>query len=587
MSVVKILKHPPNTGGPFGPGDLIPFTIPQGLTYDLERSRLQYKIQVTCPEAGPVSFGDNIKPSTPDILFSNAYFNSVNEGLIDQSPQHKIRKCNEYEYEKNWVEKNCDSTWGYEGNYDSYFNFNTVLFAGAPGQPGPIKLITHPLNRFFERSVAPYVAKSTTDLRFELDPDQNSYKFIKFNEQSGKLKEGIDACNNETADGTGNVAVLTITDGTAYNTADADVARDQYKAGSLVLVSYVDATVAKQVIGKLDDNPDVACTSLGGHILLTFDPELTVGAANVNITNIQAQAYDPTQMIQLSPAITLDATSQIDDAQPFPTLTLNSAYPSPDVVPVKAGGVYAFRCSTSQFKVLPAYPAGGGVIKTILLHVRSVTWVDDATPPTFDIYENPVFDAPANSNLVSGHLYDPNYTGLPVADASYQITDVNLVLYTISDIPKQIANSYLMPIVQTFNYMGGSRLSMNIDLRPNCKLVCLYTPIDQSSLSVLDNATRYRLQLDNKDTTTRDIKLLSNEYHYISLLSNYGAVRDISRIKADPNLYLNADGTKIVSLFLLAQLVNGNQRLHIDLYADHHNMSAKIIYVFQYLEMNL
>ena len=75
---IKIVKFPPVNGGPFLQGDTIEYTIPQG--FNIVKSRLEYKLLITKDVAFGTQciFSDSIKPTTADILFSNAYLSDTN-----------------------------------------------------------------------------------------------------------------------------------------------------------------------------------------------------------------------------------------------------------------------------------------------------------------------------------------------------------------------------------------------------------------------------------------------------------------------------------------------------------------------------
>ena len=132
-------------------------------------------------------------------------------------------------------------------------------------------------------------------------------------------------------------------------------------------------------------------------------------------------------------------------------------------------------------------------------------------------------------------------------------------------------------------------MSLDIDLRQNCKLVCIYSPMVHDSISILDNANRFRCQLDGLDCTTRDLTYLSPAYNYINLMDNYGSLRDIARLKVDPSFTMSLDTNHTYNLNVIAQSTNNNNRMHVDVYDDGLNqglpMTSKIVYVFQFLEV--
>ena len=578
---IKILKHPCKSGGPFNQGDTIEFELPR--YQNIVKSRLQYKLQVTSKLSAdlgtPIMFGDNIKSSTQDILFSNAYFNNA-DGLVDQSPNHRIRKCNDWEYEENWLQKNCDSTWGYEKYYDENDNMDTVLTCGTSAVPAVPKLLMHPVERFFDRCRLPYDTMKTTIMKFEVDPDISSTKFISVIQYNG-LTSRTDACDNVSpAGGAKTLTALTITNAAGpTQIPDLAAAKVAYPNGGKVLVTYTDDATVKQLIVTL--SADTAAGA-GTKFTITFPATVFTSADAAACTAISVQPYTPNQYIALD-NIDLDGASKIDATNGGKkAITLTKLCADQFSIPTKPGAVYMLR-STGYKAGVPA------VIDTpVQVTVVANVFVDNATKVIVQIFEDPDFTAgaDANSTLIGCMLYRNPNDVLPLSNVTYQITEPNIVLHVAQAKPKiEGPLVYYFPKVRTLNFNGSSRMSLDVDLEPNCKLVCMYFPTFTNTLSILDNATRYRLQLDGIDTTLRDITFLTPAYHYINLYSNYGAVKPLGRLKVDPKLALNTAGNQTQSLAFISQLVFGNKNMHFDVYADGANaMSTKILYIYQYCE---
>ena len=219
------------------------------------------------------------------------------------------------------------------------------------------------------------------------------------------------------------------------------------------------------------------------------------------------------------------------------------------------------------------------------VYVRTVTYVDNVTPPTFTLSNDPTFISDDGSTLVGCFLVSV-IQNLDPTQTTYQITDPHLILYVSMLPPDEIKSStFLMPICQPVNLAETDQISLDVTLKDNCKLMCMYTPLLEDSISILDNADKYRVQLDSIDTTTRDLQFLSPSYEYINFIGNYGLYRTLARIKDDPetnNNVLHPNQTR--NLAFVSQAVNGNKMAHIDIYSNGIVMDAKIGYIYQFIE---
>ena len=588
MSLVKISRHGSVSSGPFKSSDQAIFQIPQGLIYDLDKSHLEYFLRVANDKAttavtNALVFGDRSGLMTsPDILFSNAYMTDT-RGLISHSQNHKIRKCNDYLYEQNWVTKNCNSTWGYEGYGDEDGVIQTVIEGGLTLDACIPKKIIHPLNRFFDRAKLHYDCKYSTEMRFELDPDQSGVKFCSIVNLNLPTR-AFTPCNaGQISDTHAYLDNHRITFTTAFGSnAEAAIA---FPVGSVVLVKYTIAAVEYQ-----------RTFQVGAIVAATLDfvnanAVDNLVAANVGadtaVTNISVQRYDSPPLGFAITGGRATAAGKID----LKKIILTGDFATREALPIFVGQTLRLDytdATTVYFRQSRFFN------DDFIVTVAAVNWVAGVGASSFTIVEDPVIartaagaENIADDYIIGGvvkSLYEDR-TIIPVPNCDFQIENVNLVLHSITKDKYRVTPSsfYYLPVCETLNFTQGNRFSYDISIKQNCSLVCILTPTTGNVISTSDKAKHYRLAIDGRDTYTRDIDLplpggnsrCNPIYTYI-LRDNYGKIMNMERIKQDPAL--NSP------IMMISQITPGGaQKLHIDLYADADNMSTKIIYVYQYI----
>jgi hypothetical protein len=124
--------------------------------------------------------------------------------------------------------------------------------------------------------------------------------------------------------------------------------------------------------------------------------------------------------------------------------------------------------------------------------------------------------------------------------------------------------------------------TLNCNVNPQARMIMVLTPQQGGCISVLDNMTGFRMRLDEIDTSNRNIQVNTNTF-YSLLARNYGNYRMLKAIVRNQSDDVDPQKDVVV---VSQQIEFPCELFKADLYSTN-NMSTKIVYVYQLLEMDL
>jgi hypothetical protein len=161
----------------------------------------------------------------------------------------------------------------------------------------------------------------------------------------------------------------------------------------------------------------------------------------------------------------------------------------------------------------------------------------------------------------------------------YEIQKVNLVLFSMPNAKVSGSTMYTTYHLEMTNMLETVDFRQQYDVEENCLRAILLSPVE-TLVSTHDGATAWRVSIDNVDTTNRDVQLnyvSDNTLYYDRLIQNMENVQSL--------LLRNSN----LEVFLIPQKMPTDGRRHVlnvRLYSND-NMSAKVIYVFKQIVMEL
>jgi hypothetical protein len=301
---------------------------------------------------------------------------------------------------------------------------------------------------------------------------------------------------------------------------------------------------------------------VNGITTLTLDNPVVAANAAASLTNIIVQALLPGSYYSIANPTTSNATPGVLTA-----LTTTDTFAS------LAAAQAQYPNGSTWTYVYTRLGAGGvPTINSFGIALNGATTLTGAAPSTAIIdFPNTNASLGAQETLRGGFLIAPTNLLDNSVTFTYNIPSANL-----------LNNIYYTWSLERINMSATTLQTLNINVQPNCKLLMVLTPQQGGCVSVLDNLTAFRMRLDEIDTSNRNI--LANTNTFYSLLArNYGSFRMLkSLVRAQSD---DVDPQK--DCIVLSQAVEFPCNLFkLDMYSTT-NMSTKILYVYQLLQMKL
>jgi len=198
-----------------------------------------------------------------------------------------------------------------------------------------------------------------------------------------------------------------------------------------------------------------------------------------------------------------------------------------------------------------------------------ITKITSKTPGMGSIVYGIADDLP-DGNVNDILVVEHNWSAL-----SYEIQRVNLVLYGLpmkKAEPKLIYSTYHL---EMDNMLATTDYRRQFDIEENAVRTMMLTPVN-SLVSTNDDATSFRVSIDNVDTTNRDVTINypdDNTLYYDRILQNMSGVVNLNLVNDNLDLFvipqtMPADGMR--------------HSLNVRLYSDTDDgMVAKVVYMFK------
>lgn len=161
----------------------------------------------------------------------------------------------------------------------------------------------------------------------------------------------------------------------------------------------------------------------------------------------------------------------------------------------------------------------------------------------------------------------------------YEIQKVNLVLFCLPNAKVSGPTMYTTYHLEMTNMLETVDFRQQYDVEENCLRAILLSPVE-TLVSTHDGAIAWRISIDNVDTTNRDVLLNyvgDNTLYYDRLIQNMEKLQSL--------LLRNSN----LDVFVIPQQMPTDGRRHVlnvRLYSND-NMSAKVVYVFKQIVMEL
>lgn len=196
--------------------------------------------------------------------------------------------------------------------------------------------------------------------------------------------------------------------------------------------------------------------------------------------------------------------------------------------------------------------------------ITKITAVDETgTTPVYTIA-----DALPDGDITHIEVSEHNWASL-----NYEITKVNVVLYNLPGKVAPSAIEYLTNHLEMDNMLTTTDYRRQFDVEENADKVMMLTPVN-SLVSTLDNASSFRVSVDNVDTTNRDVVLdydNDNTLYYDRLIQNMDGVVSLNLVNDNLRLFL-----------IPQQMPTDGMRhaLNVRLYSND-AMQSKVVYLFK------
>jgi hypothetical protein len=159
---------------------------------------------------------------------------------------------------------------------------------------------------------------------------------------------------------------------------------------------------------------------------------------------------------------------------------------------------------------------------------------------------------------------------------SFEIQKVNVVLYGLPMKAAANAMTYETYHLEMDNMLETMDYRHQFNIEENVVRALMLTPVN-SLISVPDNASSFRVSVDNVDTTNRDVVLDyadDNSLYYDRLVQNMKTISNFALVNDNADLFV-----------IPQQMPQDGMRhaLNVRLYSDNVAMTAKVVYVFKSL----
>ena len=578
---IKIIKQSSTNSGIFynNSNNRLEFALPMNMNINPSMSALEIKLNVNAKDVNnadlvskPLTFYDKVakRKTSADVLFKNAYWKVSGDSLqLDSSPNHNVRRCTELQFSQDWIDQNAQSL-----NGNSTINLPSTNFKVASiikSSPSST-LVKVPLSSFFglAASQSSYLTSKygSTKLIFELD-DTKADPFQLVSDLYGQSY----ACNDTQA----GAGVKTITNlvlslpqtwtdaASSPFSAAADLNRVKLAYNEIVGGAPVPRSIVATVTAVAVD-PNRITT-------LTLDNPVVVSADDALMTGITVQAFQPGTYYSMNNATTSNATPGVLN-------TLTSTNATYTLVAAQA----RFANPSTWTYVYTALDAGGvPVITSKTITINAATTLTGGPPSTAVLAFANINGSLGPQEVLKGGFLLPSTTLLNNAVTwNYNIPEANLILVQNDKIPKNPTNTYYTWSLERINMNATTIQTLNCNVNPQARMIMVLTPQQGGCISVLDNMTGFRMRLDEIDTSNRNIQVNTNTF-YSLLARNYGNYRMLKAIVRNQSDDVDPQKDVVV---VSQQIEFPSELFKADLYSTN-NMSTKIVYVYQLLEMTL
>lgn len=209
-----------------------------------------------------------------------------------------------------------------------------------------------------------------------------------------------------------------------------------------------------------------------------------------------------------------------------------------------------------------AQTSGGTTTYNFLL-TKIVSVDDSGTQPEYTIA-----DALPDGDVTNIRVTEHNWEAL-----DYEIIKVNVVLYSLPGKTAPSIMAYTTNHLEMDNMLATTDYRRQFDVEENTDKAMMLTPVN-SLISTLDNASSFRVSIDNIDTTNRDVVLdyvNDNTLYYDRLIQNMDDVVSLNLVNDN------------LRLFLIPQQMPTDGMRHafnVRLYSDE-GMGSKVVYLFK------
>lgn len=538
MSVLKVNKFQQLEGGPFTTVNNLcnVFVEPQAGVVDMTKSYVELETKFKNQGGEYVSEGvflgyvdqeqEEEVNYTPSALIKHCKFQCEKKGLLEEN--RYINRLNQT------LEGIVKTSQDHTGSY-LYGRADPVLL-DENLQTANLQVPLSDILGCGDLSTFPaeWLGKLQLQLEFE---NQNQIAYQQFD---GVGLQAIEFKNvNNSGDVAQPISTLTTTTGSSFKTASSF-----FPAGANCSITYnrsdeTDETTVNAVVASSSLNSDNTITVKFTEVIVSLP-------AGVNMTDITLNdnGLDAVPMADIGEE---DNHSELTDN------TGNDNFNIGDDVVIS----YSLTPgTTSNYDIL-------------------VTKITSKTPGTGSIVygiADPLPDGNVSDILVVEH----NWQAL-----SYEIQKVNLVLYGL---PKKAVPSSLVYYtyhLEMDNMLATSDYRRQFDIEENTYRTLMLTPVN-SLVSTNDNASSFRVSIDNVDTTNRDVVIdyiNDNTLYYDRLIQNMDGVQSL--LLVNDNL----------DLFVIPQTMPPDgmrHALNVRLYSDaEQGMQAKVVYMYKKIAMEV
>jgi hypothetical protein len=584
---IKIIKQSSTNSGIFynNSNNRLEFALPMNMNINPSMSAVEIKLNVEAKDANntdlvskPLTFYDKVgkRKTSADILFKNAYWKVSGDSLqLDSSPNHNVRRCTELQFSQDWIDQNAQSLNGNSTISLPSSNFmSTSIIESSPSST----LVKIPLSSFFglAASQSSYLTSKygSTKLIFELDDTKpDPFKMLTDTAATAptttinSLYGALYACNDRaTAGGAKTIPSVTLTLPQSWTDAasspfSATIDLNRVKLAYNEIVAGV--ATARSIVAK------VTAVAVDANRITTLTLDNPVVALNNDaaLTGITVQALLPGSYYSMADE-TLDANGQ--------TTTLTSEFV---FVVLNASATQYPNASVWQY-VYTGLTAGVPTLKSINVTLSQAAANAANTAATITFAQ---ITPGANVEVLKGGFLIPTTTLLNDAVTfKYNIPEANLILVQNDKIPKNPTNTFYTWSLERINMNATTIQTLNCNVNPQARMIMVLTPQQGGCISVLDNMTGFRMRLDEIDTSNRNIQVNTNTF-YSLLARNYGNYRMLKAIVRNQSDDVDPQKDVVV---VSQQIEFPCELFKADLYSTN-NMSTKIVYVYQLLEMDL